>query len=127
MDAQALTFRKVPWSQRVAKGIARAGGADLNIIGQEVIDNVSEAWEIDGCGFVITRLEQTDFGPELVLVAGEGRGGMQVVPALQRVASRVGATMRIHSERNGMGRYLRPLGFELREVRGKESVYGWKE
>lgn len=110
------------WNTSTADGLARALGADAPAIGRQVLDGNAQVFEFEGCGLVVTRIEQTASGPELVIVAGEGEGGNLVVPVLLDAARVNGCqSVRAHSSRPGMGRYLARFGFHE-----QERVYGRK-
>lgn len=108
------------WDTDTADSLAAALGVNAPIVGREVLDGVAEVFEFEGCGHVVTRIEQTVFGPELVIVAGQGAHGDKVLPVLLDAARGNGCvSVRAHSSRPGMGRYLARYGFTE-----KERVYG---
>lgn len=118
-----MKWVRCAWSEEAARGLAEAMGMDAAEIEADVRAGRAELWRIDDHGWVVTRMECSTSGRELVLVAGQGRGLHQVVSDAQRIARAAGAaSIRIHSARRGMGRMLARLGFEA-----VETVYRWRD
>jgi len=106
--------------------LARAAGPDLKEIGCQVEQGESECWRVLGRGYIVSRLEVTEQGKELVIVAAQGRNGLPVLDAFERIGKANGAeSVRIHSERPGMGRYLKSKGYKkIGSGAGLEVIYG---
>lgn len=88
------------------------GGADR--IEWEVGEGLAHPWRLHGgTAYMLTRLEQRDTGPELVIIAAKGRGLAAAMPEMQRRAARQGiASMRFHTARgDGLGRLAGRYGF----------------
>lgn len=115
------------WSQGAAFALAPALGDALDEIAAEVQIGTCELWALKNYGLVVTRLEVDSIPGELVLVAGAGRGLVDVVGSFQIVARDKGYSMRIHSRRPGIGRLLcrklnfRPAGLDLDGF----TIYRW--
>lgn len=121
MDAQEpLIFRQLEWTPRLAAAISRAASPDGKAVNSEIVTGRAQAWEIEGRGVMVTRLELHDTGPELVVVAGEGRAAAPVMCTIPAIARANGARrIRLHSYRRGMRRWLRQFG-QWEEQAGEE-------
>lgn len=120
-----MWFTEMRWNFRAALGLRRALGADLDAVALEVMRGESQLWKVHGCGYLVTRVECYDSHRVLVLVAGEGCRGREVIEHMQHVAKESGCTsMRLHSQRQGMGRYLSGIDAEFEARSGdNEEIY----
>ncbi len=87
---------------------------------------VSELWEFDERGFLIVRGEYDKHGnkTDFVLVALVGCDAREIERYAAAYAMANGfKRMRVHSIRTGAERYLKPLGYHVAEVRGREKVF----
>ena len=111
-----IELTKQQWTNEAAAGLAVALGIDLPIIAEQVKAGICELWRVGENGYVVTRFELLP-EPELVLVAGEGfadgaNGYIESVKAFCNVAANAGAkSVRIHTERGGIGRLIKSIGF----------------
>ena len=118
-----ITVQKIPWNDHAEAGLKLALAGDLHTIKNQVLANICELWRVGDNGYVITRFE-TDHKKELVLVAGEGfkaagNGYIESVKAFCNIAANAGAeTVRIHTDKKGIGRMIKNIGFS--EV---ETIY----
>jgi hypothetical protein len=107
-----LVFTKIAWSDQVAGKLRKALGEDEPIIAEEVKRGVSECWNIEGCGLMVTRLEIDQDRKTLVIVAGQGKNAGLVWDKVPAIAKANGANwIRVHSKRPGMVRILEPRGY----------------
>lgn len=107
-----LIFTKIAWSDQVAEKLKKALGDDVPIIAEEVKKGVSECWQIEGCGLMVTRLE-IDQAKTLVIVAGQGKNAGAVWDKVPAIAKANGANwIRVHSKRPGMVKVLEPRGYK---------------
>ena len=108
----AVTFVKERWSDEAAAVLKPAMCGDDEIIIEQVTSGIAELFKIPGYGFIITRIE----GSELVLMCAAGRGGIDVMAAIDQMAAANGLkTVRLHSRRRGMERYIKKAGYKLME------------
>lgn len=116
--AHPKTLIREPWNPSAAAGLSRAMGEYLDYLAQEVSAGRADLYRIPEHGWIAFRRE----GSELVCLAAEGRGLMPIFRAIVEGTS--AKSIRIHTRRRGMGRYLAPLGFRLVEHREcGERVY----
>ncbi len=110
-----ITLARIGWNDAVERALAPVLFEDLPLIRREVEAGVSELWAVRDHGLMVTRVEDYGVRRELVVIAAVGRGGHEVMPALQAMMrpNRIDR-LRVHSHRPAMGRYLRRHGF--REV-----------
>jgi len=113
-------IERCAWSEaRPALGETITPGA--HGIDLEVQRNQAQPWRIDGGrAYMLTRLEATDAGPELVIIAARGVGVDRVMRQLQETARQQGIqSMRLHT-RHGRA-FARLIGrYGFREA---ERVY----
>ena len=128
MAFQGVKLRRLAWSPRLAAALSKSTFPDGKKVAGEIVSGAAEAWELDGIGHAVTRLEVTEAGNVLVMVATEGRGfytpeflnlrdGLAI-----RIATANDATLRIHSRRPGVGRFLKRYGYR-EELGLGESIY----
>lgn len=110
--AVAVEAEKVVWTKQAAAILAPALGDALPMVEAEVKAGDCELWRYPDDSFTVTRLEVTAVGRELVLVAGAGRCYKEKVAGWVRLAKAKGWTVRVHSNRIGVGRWLKGLGFQ---------------
>lgn len=123
MAGEALTFTRLDWSPEVAAGLSRAMGDDSELIANEVKAGIAECWRIKNHGLMVTRLELDNNA--LVLVAGEGRGMVQILEAMPALAKANGVDLvRFHSKRKGMARLIKRLNYDVAEGHEEKIYYG---
>lgn len=113
-----LIVKPAPWSVDAEKGLSVSLGDDLPIIARQVINGEASLWDCktdNGGGFVVTRIEETGVGLELVLVAGEGRGFDEFFPYLMNYCKENGLSFRTHVRRKGLLRMYQKHGVGVRE------------
>lgn len=104
----------IEWGQGMEEILSPAASPDdLAALRSEVVGGFASLWCVAGKGFCITRFETSDSGTELVLVAGVGRDYKEVVRGFQHFAKTNNYTLRAHTTRKGIGRFLLSLGFSL--------------
>lgn len=107
-------------TDQVAAHIQRAAGIDLPDILREIRQGISEAWRVnDGAAWMVTRIERTQAGKELVIVCLEGRGFDVIAPGIIELAKRGGfQSIRAHAQRRGLFRM-----YERHGLTEAERVY----
>lgn len=109
----AINPQAVAWTAGADQGLKTALGEDLPFIRQEVERGISSLWYIPPGTWMVTRAE----GTELVIVALEGRGLEKIMPVLISRAKAQGfTTLRAHTERPGLEKYLKRWGASRREI-----------
>ena len=117
-----MGFKKINWSNRFRDVLAPALGLDLPVIESEIKTGVCDLYSLGVNGHLVTRRERIN--DCFVLVAGVGKNAHEVIQQFQVIAKLEGFKfLRIHSVRKGYERFIRPLGFEVIETRGHESVF----
>ena len=112
---------KVAWSDDAAKALSRALAGDLQEIKKQVDDGHCELWRYSDGGYCVTRVEVSVLGEhELVIVASGVKRGAEKLAEWLEFANRRGWSMRIHSDRLGMKKFLEKKGFRV-----TETVYRW--
>lgn len=113
------------WNDEAAAILAPALGEAAAEIAAEVQAGTCELWQYPPATWLVTRLEGSGGRPvELVLVALAGKGGHAIGRQWIDIARRIGCqSVRCHSRRPGMARYIAPLGFRVAERRPDETVY----
>lgn len=104
---------KCAWNPHAAYVLRGALGDALADVAAEVDEGRAELWRYPPATYLVTRIECSPKGRELVLVALAGEAGHTI--GRQWLAIAAGAacqSVRVHSRRPGMGRYLAPLGFQ---------------
>lgn len=128
MAGEGLTFERVTWSPRLSAGIQKACGIGWPFINAELINGDCEAWKIKDHGLMVTRLEVTEKGPVLVVVAAQGKNALPIIKKLPDIARANGArpgseSIRIHSQRPGMVKLLQKAGNYRHELGNGETVF----
>ena len=111
-------IKSVTWSEDAERGLVKSAGDDLDIIKHQVINKQAQLWECrndKNHAYIVTRVEETGTGNELVLVLGEGSGFMDFAPAFVEAAKNKGMTIRTHVKRPGMIRLWSRLGLTINE------------
>lgn len=104
---------KCAWNPLAARVLEGALGEDAGEIAQEIDEGRAELWHYPPATFLVTRIEISPKGRELVLVASAGEAGQAIGRQWLAIAKSADCqSVRVHSSRPGMGRYLLPLGFE---------------
>jgi hypothetical protein len=98
----------------IAPRIARAAGGDLVEILEEIRQGNAEGLCINGGeAWMVTRIERTAQGRELVVMCLEGAGLDQLAPQIADLGRRLKVnSLRAHSARPGMGRMLARHGWQ---------------
>lgn len=119
-----MKWERVAWSKKSEQGLAQSLGDDAEIIREEIASGQSDLWLIDGCTWLVLRLECYAVGKdELVMVAIEGQQSAAVVEAVKEYAKNIGVkAIRFHSSRKGAARFVKALGFEPVETVFKYEV-----
>lgn len=111
------------WSAESAAKLAGVLGDDPREIIEQIEAGVAELWQYGNGSYVVTRLEHEPNGKRwLVLVAGAGANLKSVVGWWCQFAEEKKLAIRIHSERAGMLKMLKPFGFEAAETIYKKEV-----
>jgi len=96
------------WNAAAHDCLKAALCGDDDLIKNEVISKQAVLWQCVGCGWLVTRTE----GRELVFVAGAGVNAKAVIKLFMKNRKKLKIeSFRVHSERKGMARYLKSLGF----------------
>ena len=116
-----MKWQAVAWSALAEQGLGDTLDSDRDEIKHDVDTGAATLWRINnGESWTVTRVER-DFQDhkELVLVCGCGSKMLACIEDLKKQCKITGIrTMRLHSSRPGMGRFLTPVGFSY-----LESVY----
>ena len=116
----ALQARLIDWNLPAEEAIQRAR-ATPEMIAQwkaDQADNRSHLWEFSGEaeGYLVTRVEQTDTGLEMVLVAATGKNARPVIRWAMELARKHGfESIRTHITRPGLQRIYEAEGWTERE------------
>jgi hypothetical protein len=112
--------QEIAWTKELEPELIPVLNDDLPAIREEVKKGISQLWRVDGRGLVITRIEENALGQpdELVFIAGIGKDAKPVIKHFAFLVNyNFGVKkMRIHSQRQGMERYLSSLGFGYSET-----------
>lgn len=81
--------------------------ADLRAVVAQIEKGEANLFCIVDVGLIVTRVE----GDEIVIVAGVGKNFRAVVKSFQRFADMTHKTVRIHTIKRGVERWLDNLGF----------------
>lgn len=114
-----MEVKKIAWSDPFDSILLPVLGEDLAAIKAEVKRNRSELWEIVDSGYLVTRIEPDLQGKpeELVFVAAIGRNAKPAFSYFKELAKAAGIKfLRVHSQRPGMQRWLKELGFYQAEI-----------
>lgn len=121
---ETLTITAVAWSQAAAECLAAVGNASNY---RKQVEQGAALFEVrEGAalaGYYLLRVDQTEEGPEGVLVAGVGRAGADLTANLFPIIEKqfIGCvSMRVHTARPGLIRKLsrrayEPVEFVLRK------------
>lgn len=108
------------WNDQARAGLVDALGDDIDVIEHQVEQGRAQLWWMDPpSAWVVTRIEDRadGGGRELVIVAAQGEGLDQGLPAWQAVALEHGlASVRLHATRRGIERMVAKHGFEWLET-----------
>ncbi|MBE0471510.1 MAG: hypothetical protein IBX55_18615 [Methyloprofundus sp.] len=111
--------QKIKWSDSLDDIFRPLLFDDFDLIKNQVKTDICELWQIEGCGFTITRAELDHAGKpaDFVFVVGVGQNALHVINHFRAGAKKQGfRAFRIHSRRVGMGRYLKKIGFKPLET-----------
>ncbi len=117
-----VTIAKTEWNSAAEKILIPAAFGEIADIKEQVKSGESELWRVTIAGnkivvgYVVTRLEVRPGSAILVIVAGAGECGRAVMRIFCNLADEHGWSMRVHSVRRGMGRYLDLYGFTTMET-----------
>lgn len=106
-------------AEQIGDSIARAAGDDLPGILEEIRQGIAEGWRVNGGeAWMVTRIEHTPHGRELVVVCFEGRNLAGITPQIIERARVAGmASVRAHTNRPGCARiYERSGAVEVERV-----------
>ena len=93
---------------------------EMKEIEEELKTGICDLYHFEDCGYVITRDEDL----EIVMVGGVGKRSKSVIDYFAKTKKKQGfKTMRLHSKRIGMGRFLFNLGFDEVGRIGTEVIY----
>jgi hypothetical protein len=108
------------WCQSAEQGLNLALGDDMDAIKKEVKKGLSSLWAFDK-GWIVTRAE----GDELVIVALQNCQINLAVPLLLSQAKKQGfSSVRCHTKRKALVRYLEKYGVSKREYVLEVSLDG---
>ena len=113
-----VRVKRIDWSDDVAKHLSTSAGQDLLYIAAEVEAGISKLWECqttNGFGYVVTRIEESATGYELVLVLGEGKGFDEFIPYIINFCKDRGLGFRTHVKRKGLIKMYQRHGVGLQE------------
>jgi hypothetical protein len=116
---------KIEWREELHEVFHGILGGHPEEIITEIETETAELWEHE-TGYVITRLERDIYTGEyeLVIVAGAGSDLKGVVTWWCDFADENNLNLRIHSEKPGFLRMLKPLGFHAAETIYKRGHNG---
>lgn len=111
-----MRFQRLTWLQ-IAPYIGISCGDAAADIAAEVQSGRAEAWRLNsGMAYMVTRIEGTAKGLELVVIALEGRNIRQLAPEIISQARAVGCrSIRFHTQRPGMAKIMKAFGFNEAE------------
>ena len=111
----SAAIREVRWSDEAGAGLEIAARGDLEIIKKEVLSGISRLWECtshSSHAFIVTRVDDE---VEVCIVAGEGSGFMEFIPALVKFWRDQGYTIRTHVKRRGLIKMYEKVGIRFDE------------
>jgi hypothetical protein len=113
-------IKRAIWCDSSEQGLNLALGDDMNAIKREVKKGLSSLWAFDE-GWIVTRAE----GEELVIVALQNCRIDLAVPLLLSQAKKQGfSSVRCHTKRKSLVRYLEKYGVSKREYVLEVSLNG---
>jgi hypothetical protein len=116
----ALQARLIDWNEPAERAIEKAR-ATPELIAQwkaDQDDHKSHLWEFSGdaVGYMVTRVEKTATGLELVLVAASGENARPVIRWAMNMATQYGfQSIRTHITRPGLQRIYEAEGWHEKE------------
>lgn len=115
-----LAVRKLPqWSARAEAGLSETLRGEEAEIARQVNEGIAELFEFENDTFMVTRIEAGETLPsELVVMCLQGQGLNRIAPwTINLARANDMASIRVHTQRLGLGRALRRYGFrELERV-----------
>ena len=111
----SAAIREVRWSDEAEAGLEVAARGDLEIIKKEVLRGISRLWECTSDhsrAFIVTRVDSES---EVCIVAGEGSGFVEFIPAMVKFWRDQGYMIRVHVKRKGLLRMFEKVGIEFDE------------
>lgn len=111
-----VSVDQVVWSDQVAKSVARAAGEDLEQIAIDAENNLLQIWQVKGDysnGYIVTRIDKTAAYTELLIVLGEGKNIMRLMPFMLWLKDLIGAgRITVHLSDDRLIRSYSGLGFK---------------
>ncbi len=121
-----VQITKTQWSNAAENILYSAAFGEIADIKDQVISGESELWHVSKAktfgGYVVTRVEKRPDSTTLVIVAGAGQYGRDAMSLFCAIADKNAWSMRVHSTRRGMGRYLTHFGFQSAETIYKRGL-----
>ena len=108
-------IKEIRWSAEAEEGLEVAARGDLEIIRKEVLSGISRLWECtseSSKAFIVTRVDDET---EVCIVAGEGSGFVEFIPALVKFWRDQGYTIRVHVKRRGLVKMFEKVGIRFDE------------
>ncbi len=109
----SVAIREVRWSADAEDGLRVAAGDDLDIIKGEVVAGISRLWKCSSESseaFIVTRIDDKT---EVCIVAGEGAGFAEFIPAFVGWWREQGYSIRVHVQRKGLIRLFERVGIQF--------------
>ena len=106
----SVAIREIKWSADAEDGLRVAARGDLDIIKAEVIAGISRLWHCkseSSEAFIVTRIDDEN---EVCIVAGEGAGFREFIPAFVAWWREQGYSIRVHVQRKGLIRLFERVG-----------------
>ena len=108
------------WTDKATTGLQQCLRGDLPILREQVNHGIAQLWQVitdKGESWLITRVEMINDLKELVVCCYQGCDVNTVTPVIYRCAEQQGFdSIRYHTQRKGLNRLVKPLGFNEHEV-----------
>lgn len=108
------------WVAEATTGLVQALRDDLPILREQVNSGMAQLWQIitaKGESWLITRVEVIEDQKELVVCCYQGCDVNTVTPVIYQCAEEQGFdSIRYHTQRKGLNRLVKTLGFSEHEV-----------
>ena len=108
------------WVAEAEVGLALTLRDDRATLRDQVNQGIAQLWQVmtdQGESWLITRVELLDDYKELVVCCYQGCDVKTVTPVIYRCAEEQGFdSIRYHTQRKGLNRLVKPLGFTEHEV-----------
>lgn len=107
-------IKQIPWCKDAEAGLVISADTDMRIIKNQVLNGIAQLWDINGTGYLVTRIDSEAIGNVFVFVLGEGRGLNEVIPEFIRSAKKLGVNhFRTHVKRKGLIKMWRKHGLSV--------------